>query len=115
MRHPQVKSFDIAGKPLLTANERSGTLTIGTQIFTVTQAGPNPQPTLSQIAPNSALAGSAGLTLNVTGSDFVNGSIVRWNGSDRATTFVSSTQLTAAIPASDCPIELVASILRGHR
>ena len=40
-------------------------------------------------------------TLTVTGSGFVSGATVRWNGVNRTTTFVSATQLTAAIPASD--------------
>jgi hypothetical protein len=40
------------------------------------------------------------MTLTVTGSSFVNGSVVRWNGADLATTFVSATQLTAVIPTA---------------
>lgn len=61
----------------------------------------NPVPTLSSLSPSSALAGGAGFNLTVNGSDFVSGSVVRWNGSDRTTTFVSSTQLRASILASD--------------
>ncbi|MEK7831306.1 MAG: IPT/TIG domain-containing protein [Acidobacteriota bacterium] len=38
--------------------------------------------------------------LTVTGTNFVNTSVVRWKGTDRLTTFVSATQLTAQIPAS---------------
>src|SRR5439155_10133855 len=37
----------------------------------------------------------------VSGSSFVASSVVQWNGAARATTFVSSTQLQAAIDASD--------------
>ena len=37
----------------------------------------------------------------MTGSNFVGASQVRWNGAARATTFVSATQLTAAITAAD--------------
>jgi hypothetical protein len=37
----------------------------------------------------------------VTGAGFIASSVVQWKGSSRTTTFVSSTQLTAAIPASD--------------
>jgi alpha-tubulin suppressor-like RCC1 family protein len=61
----------------------------------------NPVPVLSSIAPDSATAGGSGFTLTATGADFVNGAVVRWNGSDRTTTFVDSGTLTAAIPASD--------------
>src|SRR3970282_689284 len=61
----------------------------------------NPVPTITSLAPSSALAGDPAFTLTVNGTNFVSGSVVRWNGSDRTTTFLSSTQLTAAIPASD--------------
>ena len=62
----------------------------------------NPVPAISSISPTSATTGGASFTLTVNGSNFVNGaSTVRWNGSDRATTFTSATQLTAAILASD--------------
>jgi hypothetical protein len=37
----------------------------------------------------------------VTGSNFVSGASVRWNGSARTTTFVSASQLTAAIASAD--------------
>ena len=60
----------------------------------------NPVPAVSALSPTVAPTGAA-LTLIVTGSGFSPGSVVRWNGSDRPTTFVSATQLTAAIPASD--------------
>jgi len=60
-----------------------------------------PVPTLSSLSPVLASPGGGGFTLTVNGSNFINGSEVRWNGSPRPTTFVSNTQLTAAIPASD--------------
>jgi sugar lactone lactonase YvrE len=60
----------------------------------------NPVPAVSALSPTVAPVGAA-LTLIVTGSGFSPGSVVRWSGSDRPTTFVSTTQLTAAIPASD--------------
>jgi hypothetical protein len=37
----------------------------------------------------------------VNGRGFINDSVVRWNGSNRTTTFISSNQLTAAIRAAD--------------
>ncbi len=67
----------------------------------VPSSSANPVPTVSSLNPASAAAGSSGFTLTVRGTNFASGSSVRWNGSDRATTFVSATQLTAAIPASD--------------
>lgn len=40
-------------------------------------------------------------TLTLTGAGFTENSIVRWNGEDRPTTFVSATTLTAEISATD--------------
>jgi len=62
---------------------------------------PPPPPVLSALTPNAVIVGSGGLTLTVNGSNFTQASIVQWNGSTRATTFVSSAQLTAVIGASD--------------
>ena len=61
-----------------------------------------PNPIESSVSPTSKIAGAAGFNLTVTGSNFVNGdAIVRWNGTNRTTTFVSSTELTATISAAD--------------
>ncbi|MCS6842145.1 MAG: cell shape-determining protein [Roseiflexus sp.] len=68
---------------------------------TFTIQAPNPAPTISAINPTTAVAGGPGFTLTITGTGFISSSVVRWNGSDRSTTFVSSTRLTASIPASD--------------
>jgi alpha-D-ribose 1-methylphosphonate 5-triphosphate synthase subunit PhnH len=71
---------------------------------------PNPAPVLTGISPATATAGGAAFTLTLTGSNFVSGSVVRWNGADRTTTFVSATQLTAAIPAPDIAAAGTASV-----
>jgi hypothetical protein len=62
---------------------------------------PSPMPVVSSLSPSSASVGAPGLTLTVNGSGFVSASVVRWNGADRATTFVSASQLRAAINTSD--------------
>lgn len=61
----------------------------------------NPVPVISGLSPASATAGGAAFTLTVNGNGFSTDSEVRWNGNARATTFVSFTQLTAEILASD--------------
>ena len=61
----------------------------------------NPVPTLASVSPTAAVVGDAGLTLTANGTGFVAGSTVSWNGSARTTTYVSASQLTAAIAASD--------------
>lgn len=61
----------------------------------------NPAPTIASLSPSTAFAGSGALTLTVNGAGFTSASVVRWNGADRPTTLVGSTQLRAAITASD--------------
>jgi YVTN family beta-propeller protein len=63
-------------------------------------SGSNPTPTITTISPNSSVAGSAAFTLTINGTNFVAGSMINFGGSAPATTFVNSTQLTAAIPAA---------------
>jgi hypothetical protein len=73
----------------------------GTMTVSVAPTNPNSIPTITGISPMSATAGSANVVLTVTGGGFVSGATVLWNGSTRATTLVSATQLTATILAAD--------------
>jgi len=61
----------------------------------------NPVPSLDPVVPTAIAPGGPAFALTVTGSGFVAGSTVNWNGTPRTTTFVTSSKLTAAIPASD--------------
>jgi hypothetical protein len=61
----------------------------------------SPAPTLNGVSPTTGVAGSSSLLLTVTGSNFSSGSVVQWNGSARATTFVSGTQLQATLTGAD--------------
>ena len=64
----------------------------------------NPVPSISSISPDSAMAGSSAITLTVNGNNFINSSVVHFNGNGKATTYVSSTQLTTVIPVSDLSV-----------
>jgi 6-phosphogluconolactonase len=57
-------------------------------------------PTISAISPNSVVAGGAAFTLTINGNNFIASSTVNFGGVVPAATFVNSTQLTVAIPAS---------------
>ena len=61
----------------------------------------NPRPIVSTISPNTTAAGGAAFTLTVNGSSFITSSMVSFGGSALPTTFVSSTELTAMVPAAD--------------
>jgi len=69
-----------------------------------------PVPTTTSISPTSKISGDAGFTLTVNGSNFVNTSVVRWNGVDKTTAFGNSGQLTATIPAGDIATTGTASV-----
>jgi hypothetical protein len=68
---------------------------------TVTVAQTNPTPSISTFSPTYADAGGAAFTLTVNGAGFVSGSTVYWGTFALATTYVSATQLTASVPATD--------------
>jgi hypothetical protein len=58
-------------------------------------------PFIDSLSPLSTSPGGAQFTLTVNGAGFISGiSIVEWNGTALATTFVSAGQLTATVPAS---------------
>src|SRR5213082_3606250 len=68
------------------------------------------KPTITSISPTSTIAGSGQFTLTVNGTNFVSTSTVNWNGSPLTTTFVSSTQLTAIVPAANVATVGTASV-----
>ncbi len=61
---------------------------------------PTPLPSITSLSPALTTEGAGSLTLTVTGTNFVGTSVVFVNGAPQATTFVSSTQLSAALPAA---------------
>ncbi|HZT43656.1 MAG TPA: IPT/TIG domain-containing protein [Chthonomonadaceae bacterium] len=65
---------------------------------------------ISSLSPSSTPACGPKFKLTVNGNGFVSGSQVVWNGSALTTTFVSSSQLTAIVPAADIASPGTASI-----
>lgn len=56
--------------------------------------------TVSSVSPARVFEGGGSFMLTVHGSGFTSGSTVNWNGTPLTTTFVSSTELQATVPAS---------------
>jgi len=79
----------------------SGTLVTCVKTGTINIAGNNPAPVLTSISPNNRLVNQGAFTLTAIGSNFAPSSVIRWNGQARPTTFVSATELSAAIPGTD--------------
>jgi len=65
------------------------------------EAATNSAPTLTTASQTTITAGSGNLYLAVTGTGFLPGAVVLWNGSPRTTSFVDATHLQVAISASD--------------
>jgi endonuclease G len=94
-------SVGIAGITVFTASGG----TSGSQPFNVIYGLNSPVPVVRYISPAACYFGKSDFNMTVTGNLFVSSSVVVWNGTPLVTTFVSSTVLRAAVPAS-----LVASI-----
>ncbi|MBM3305353.1 MAG: hypothetical protein FJY79_05340 [Candidatus Aminicenantes bacterium] len=60
-----------------------------------------PDPAIVSLLPSSAKAGDPAFVLSATGSGFIDGAVVMWDGQARSTTFVNSFELNAQIGAGD--------------
>ena len=65
----------------------------------------HPVPSVSSISPPTRPQGGTAFVLSVIGANLTPDSVIRFSGSDRTTTYVSSTQLQTSIPASDIAVD----------
>jgi alpha-tubulin suppressor-like RCC1 family protein len=79
------------------------------EVYTIAKAI-NKVPVLSFISPDNKMVDKPGFTLIVFGTKFIPTSVVRFNGTDRVTTYVNPGKLTAAITSADLAIASVASV-----
>src|SRR5258707_13595574 len=71
----------------------------------------NPAPAVASLSQSSVTAGASGLNMTVSGTGFIQASVVQWHQSNRTTKFVNSTQLQAALTASDFAVGGAAEIV----
>ncbi len=84
------------------ANANAVTTTSSAAAVTITVAAPvSGAPILGSVTPAVVVAGSTGIVLTVNGTGFKTGATVLLNGTAKTTTFVSATQVTAALAVSD--------------
>ena len=57
-------------------------------------------PTISQLDPASAIAGTGPFQLEITGMNFTTGAVINFNGVAQTTQVVSATKVETTIPAS---------------
>src|SRR5208282_4315371 len=88
-----------AGSAEVTVTSLGGALASAPATFTI--APSSTFPLLLSLSADSTTAGGPQFTLTVDGANFAANAVVLWNGSERATQYVSSTQLTATILATD--------------
>jgi hypothetical protein len=69
-------------------------------IFTITPVA-SPKPVVTSMNPSTAIAGTPGLLLNLTGRNFVAQSTVLVNNANRTSTFLNSTSLDVDLDSSD--------------
>ena len=72
----------------------------GGGVTTTPPADSNPSPNVTGISPTSSMAGASSQTLTITGSNFLSNSTVTFNGATETATFVSSTELTVSLSAT---------------
>ena len=107
-------SGDWSGSKATNSSEFVTPLSTGLKTYTLSCTGPggsasssatvnvtNPTPVISSISPSSKNVGDPQFTLTITGTGMIASSAVQVNGSDRVTSYASSTVVTAVIPASD--------------
>ncbi len=80
--------------PVATNNQASATATVTGNAYNLT-------PAVASISPAAIATGAADTVVTINGTGFGGLSTAYWNGSALLTTYVSGTQLTATVPASD--------------
>ena len=73
-----------------------------------------PLPVITSISPTQWQANTAGFTLTVNGTDFLDGDTVYWNGAPLTTTYISPTRLTALVTTADIPEVDLAQVTVAH-
>jgi hypothetical protein len=96
------------GLAAITVTNPDGTSYIWPDAFLVT--APRPTPIITSISPQQWEVSSTGPVLTVDGASFFRDSVVRFNGTDRPTSYVGDTELTAQLSGSDLQTPTTAQI-----
>jgi hypothetical protein len=77
------------------------TLACGYSSKATTPAVAGAMPAISELAPANTTSGGPAFTLTVNGSNFSTKAVVNFNGAAMASTYVSTSQIMATVPAAD--------------
>ncbi len=97
----KIVNISNAGNWTITVTKTAGAQTGTSNTFTVE----NPVPTISSLSSPCKTTGSGNFTMNVNGTNFNSSTIIKVDGSNRVTTYVSPTVVQAAILASDMTVD----------
>jgi hypothetical protein len=61
----------------------------------------NPTPIIYSISPNHVGRGIGSITISINGNNFIQSSVVKWNGSNRNTTYLNPSLLTVQLSSYD--------------
>jgi hypothetical protein len=86
---------------LLLAALAAFTLACGYSSKPTTPAVAGSMPTITELAPNNVNSGEPSFILTVNGANFSTTATINWNGTAQTTSYVSASQLTATIAATD--------------
>lgn len=84
-------------------------ITIALSLMQCTTEQENPVPQVLSVSPSSKVAHLPEFTMTVNGQDFVNGSVIVFDGKEKATTFVSLSQLSCRISPEDTMMDIVSN------
>jgi hypothetical protein len=88
-------------KTVLLAVLLTASMACGYSSKATTPATAGAMPNITALAPNSANSPGAAFVLTVNGTNFNTNATISWNAVAQTTAYVSGSQLTATIPASD--------------
>jgi hypothetical protein len=77
------------------------TLACGYSSKATTPAVAGAMPAISELAPDNTNSGGPAFVLTVNGTDFSTKATINFNGTAQATTYISASQVTATIPATE--------------
>lgn len=116
----QARTTTVTNSTTLTFTVNASDITaVGQNSVTVTNATPgggtsspaflnvgasNPVPTITSLTPNNLNQGSPSQSVAVLGTNLVAGSIVRWEGNDRATTPIDATHASFILQSGDLAV-----------
>jgi hypothetical protein len=83
---------------------------ISNYAFAINNPIGNPTPTIRSLSPTFAHVGGPDFTLTISGTEFVNGVTVQWNGSSRVPTLVNNQELHLQISTSDIATKGIVSV-----